>query len=228
MKISAIIEGTITDARHAVGDCYARKPGATREDIIADARHAVTDYHARKPGALIEGIIAYARHTVRDCHALKPDATRESPPVDARHGFCVIFGRNNKFFIGASADSRHGIAVSITVQKIIKAFTWATNSTNYANAVFIIVFYKFAVFCVTFFASGLFGAGCRAAMAIFSFGMFAVERANPCMRICAFIFYPFSEVVCIWIYCNRQIVKRCFRFVFVVGKQFIARRTFVM
>ena len=199
MKISAIIEGTIIDARHAVGDCYARKPGATREDIIADARHAVTDYHARKPGALIEGIIAYARHAVRDCHALKPDATRESSPVDARHGFCVIFGRNNKFFIGASADSRHGITGSTAVQIIFKTFTWATNPTNYANAVLIIVFYKFAVFCVTFFASGLFGTCCGSALAIFRFCMFVVERANPCMRICTFIFYPFSEIVSIFI-----------------------------
>ena len=65
--------------------------------------------------------------------------------TDARHGFCVIFGRNNKFFIGASADSRHFIAVSIAVQRICKTFTWATNPANYANSVFIIVFCPFHV-----------------------------------------------------------------------------------
>ena len=102
------------------------------------------------------------------------------------------------------------------------------NPANYANVVFIIVFCKLAVFCVTFFAHRLFDAGCGSAMATFRFGMFAIVRTDSCMRVCAFIFYPFSEVVRSWIYCNRQFVKRCFRFVFVVLKNFVANRTFVM
>ena len=183
-KPGATREGTLADARHTIRDCHARKPGATKESLIADARHAVTDCHARqttapieriiadarhaapdcharKTSATTEGPIADARHAAPDCHALKSGATRKGPSSDARHGFCVIFGRNNKFFIGASADSRHCIAVSIAVQRICKTFTWATNPANYANAVFIIMFCKLAIFITTSFTYRLFGACCR-------------------------------------------------------------------
>ena len=90
------------------------------------------------------------------------------------------------------------------------------------------MFCKHAIFFPANRAHRLFGACCGSALAVFRFGMFAVIRTDSCMRICAFIFYPFSEVVRIWIYCNRQFVKRCFRFVFVVLKNFVANRTFVM
>ena len=206
----------------------ACKPAAICEGKNADARHAVADRYARKPCATTEGIPTDACHAVTYCHARKPGATNEGSITDARHGFCVIFGRNNKFRVRTSADSRHGIAGPIAVQRITKSFTWATNPANYANAVLIIVFCKLAVFFVTFFAHRLFGTCCGSAMAVFRFCMFVVERANPCMRICAFIFCPFSEVVSIWIYCNRQIGKRCFRFEFIILKYFVTNRTFVM
>ena len=51
------MEGIITDARHAVRDCYAHKPSATLEGRRADARHAVRDCYARKTAAFIEGIL---------------------------------------------------------------------------------------------------------------------------------------------------------------------------
>ena len=217
-----------TDACHAVGDGYARKPVATREGKITDAHHAVTDCHTRKPAAIIEGRLAEARHTVRDCHARKPAATIEGIIADARYGFCVIFGRNNNFRVRTSAYTRHGIAGSVAVPRIFKAFACTFGSATGAYAALIIMSQGFSVFCVTFFAHRLFGTGCSSAMAVFRFGMFVVERTNPCMRIFTFIFYPFSEVVSIWIYCNRQIVKRCFRFVFVILKYFVTNRAFVM
>ena len=39
-KSRATRKGIIADARHAVGDCYARKPGATIESILADTCNA--------------------------------------------------------------------------------------------------------------------------------------------------------------------------------------------
>ena len=45
----------ITPCRY-IRDIYVLKAVATREGTLADARHAVTDCHARKPGAIIEGI----------------------------------------------------------------------------------------------------------------------------------------------------------------------------
>lgn len=54
-RLLAFIEGICANACYAVGDCYARKPTATREGLVADACHAVADCHARKPSAIREG-----------------------------------------------------------------------------------------------------------------------------------------------------------------------------
>ena len=81
----SIIESRRADARHAVGDCHTRKPGATPEGRLTYARHAVTDCNARKSGAIREGRLTYARHAVPDCHARKPGAIREGRIADARH-----------------------------------------------------------------------------------------------------------------------------------------------
>ena len=228
MKFIATIEGIIADARHAAPDCHTRKPGAIRECLPTDACHAVGDGYARKPSATREGKITDAHHAVTDCHTRKPAAIIEGRLADARYGFCVIFGRNNNFRVRTSAYTRHGIAGSVAVPRIFKAFACTFGSATGAYAALIIMSQCFSVFCVTFFACRLLYAGCGSANAIFRFGMFVVERTNPCMRICTFIFYPFSEVVSSWIYCNRQIVKRCFRFMFVILKYFVTNRAFVM
>ena len=65
------------DVCHAVRDCHARKPAATKESILANARHTVRDCYARKSGATIECFRADARHAVRDCYAREPFATRK-------------------------------------------------------------------------------------------------------------------------------------------------------
>ena len=53
-QAGAVIEGTLSNTYHAVGDGYARK-SATREGRIADARYAVGDGYARKSFAITEG-----------------------------------------------------------------------------------------------------------------------------------------------------------------------------
>ena len=67
----------VTDARHTVGDCHARKSGAITEGLRADARHAVGDCHARKSDTIIEGLRADARHAIGDSYARKSLTTRE-------------------------------------------------------------------------------------------------------------------------------------------------------
>ena len=62
LNVVATLEGIFADARHAVGNYYARKSGATIEGFLSNACHAVRDCYARKPGAIKEGIFADARH----------------------------------------------------------------------------------------------------------------------------------------------------------------------
>ena len=66
-------------------ECYARKTGTTLEGTIADARHAVGDCHACKSGAALEGKPTYCRQAVGDYYARKPGATREGRTGNARH-----------------------------------------------------------------------------------------------------------------------------------------------
>lgn len=77
-QAAAIIEGTITDARHAVMNCDARQPSAIIEGKRAYTRHAAANGYARQPGATIEGIIADARHAAANGYASQPSATTES------------------------------------------------------------------------------------------------------------------------------------------------------
>ena len=54
----------ISDARHAIGDYYARQSTAPIEGRIADARHAVRNCDTRQTAAFIEGMISDARHAI--------------------------------------------------------------------------------------------------------------------------------------------------------------------
>ena len=61
-KVTATVEGRITNARNAVGDSYACKATAKVERTVTNARNAVWDSYARNTGATGECVIAYARN----------------------------------------------------------------------------------------------------------------------------------------------------------------------
>ena len=102
----------IADARHAVTNCHARKPGATIEGRPADARHAVRDCYTRKPGATIEGFFSDARHTtiVRNdaCVATQNQSfgCRFNKTVAGTMIFCVAVCNCNAHKSGATNEGR--------------------------------------------------------------------------------------------------------------------------
>ena len=106
------MEGTRADARHTVGDCDARKPGATLEGIGADACHTVGDCDARKPGAILEGIGADACHTVGKSYAFKSCLNTESTVFDYFDRDAPISFWNNHI-ISVAVISRHRSIISI-------------------------------------------------------------------------------------------------------------------
>ena len=216
---------------------------ATIEGIRADARHAVRNSYTGQRTAILKGVAFYSRHRFCikiDVRNFKICSVKSS---NSNNGiaFAILVQFKSKSSLKISAGVAYSGFIKIMPCGYFNIGCIITTRTcvvclppdfRTCRCFCLMMYYsmpkRFTIFITTSFTNRLFGAGCRAAMATFRFGMFAVERANPCMRICAFIFYPFSEVVRSWIYCNRQFVKRCFRFVFVVLKNFVANRTFVM
>ena len=222
-------------------DC--RKTAATLEGIRADARHAVRNSYTGQRTAILKGVAFYSRHRFCikiDVRNFKICSVKSS---NSNNGiaFAILVQFKSKSSLKISAGVAYSGFIKIMPCGYFNIGCIITTRTcvvclppdfRTCRCFCLMMYYsmlkRFTIFITTSFASSLFDACCGSAMAVFRFGMFAVVRTDSCMSVCAFIFFPFSEVVSIWIYCNRQIGKRCFRFEFIILKHFVTNRAFVM
>ena len=87
------VKCTVSNALHAVRDCYARQPAAPLKRTAANARHTVWNRYTRQTAAAGKRRGADVRYAVRDCYARQAAAAGKRSLTNARNAVRDCYAR---------------------------------------------------------------------------------------------------------------------------------------
>ena len=124
--LNTVIESTISDTCHRIGDCDRGEAGAAIESLISDTCHRIGNRDRGETGAAIESPFSDTCHRIWDCDRSEVGAVRESLVSDTCHGI----GNRDRGETGATIESKFSDTCHVIHLPIYENCFWNRNLSS--------------------------------------------------------------------------------------------------